>query len=75
MPQGVPNQGVQKMKVIVDPKTCMSCGICVSIAPQVFHLGDEVYAEVILDPVPEHLRDVVQAAIDECPEGAIRIEE
>lgn len=61
------------MKVIVDPDTCMSCGICVSIAPQVFHLGAEVYAEVIMDPVPDHLHDLVQAAIDECPENAILI--
>lgn len=61
------------MKVIVDPDICLGCGVCESIAPDIFSLGDEVYALVIMNPVPEQMRDVVDEAIAECPEEAIRI--
>jgi ferredoxin len=63
------------MKVIVDPETCLGCGICESIAPDVFVLGDEIYAKVILNPIPEQMRDVVEEAVSECPEEAISITE
>ncbi|HMN14306.1 MAG TPA: ferredoxin [Bellilinea sp.] len=61
------------MKVRVDSDTCMGCGVCDSICPEVFQLGDEGYAVVLLDPVPEQYQDLVQQAIDECPEEAIAI--
>ncbi len=61
------------MKVVVDPDTCLGCGLCESIAPQIFELGEEVYAKVIMDPVPEQLRDIVEEALNECPEEAISI--
>ncbi|PKO14198.1 MAG: ferredoxin [Chloroflexi bacterium HGW-Chloroflexi-10] len=61
------------MKVVVDPDICLGCGVCESIAPNIFILGDEVYAKVIMNPVPEQLRDVVEEAVSECPEEAISI--
>ncbi len=61
------------MKVIVDPDTCLGCGVCESIAPEIFELGNEVYATVLLNPVPEQMRAIVDEAIAECPEEAIRI--
>jgi ferredoxin len=63
------------MKVYVDSETCMGCGVCETIAPEIFRLGDEIYAHVLLDPVPEEYRDLVQQALDECPEEAISFEE
>lgn len=63
------------MKVLVDPDTCMGCGICETIAPEIFRLGDEIHAIVIMDPVPEELRDLVLQSVDECPEEAIRYED
>jgi ferredoxin len=63
------------MKVVVDPDICLGCGVCESIAPNIFILGDEVYAKVIMDPVPEQMRDVVEEAVSECPEEAISIVE
>jgi ferredoxin len=63
------------MKVFVDPDTCMGCGICVGIAPDVFSLGAEPYATVNLNPVPAKLEADVRDAADQCPEEAISIEE
>ncbi len=63
------------MKVFVDPDTCLGCGVCETIAPEIFQLGDEGIALVLLDPVPESLRDLVQQAVEECPEGAISFED
>jgi ferredoxin len=61
------------MKVVVDSETCLGCGVCESIAPDIFNLGDEIYAKVIMNPVPEQMRGVVEEAISECPEEAIMI--
>ena len=61
------------MKVIVDSETCLGCGVCESIAPDIFVLGDEIYAKVIMNPIPEQMRDVVEEAVSECPEEAISI--
>jgi len=61
------------MKVVVDPDVCMGCGVCESIAPDIFILRDELFAHVIMDPVPETMRDIVDEAIAECPEQAISL--
>lgn len=63
------------MKVIVDPDTCLGCGICEGDCPEVFRLGDEPYALVLLDPVPEQYWDAVKQSVDDCPEQAISIKE
>lgn len=62
------------MKVSVDPDICMGCGICEGIAPEVFRLGPEPYAVVLLDPVPEPHQAAVQDAAEQCPEEAISIQ-
>ncbi len=61
------------MNVIVDPDICLGCGVCESIAPEIFSLGDEIYAMVIMNPVPEKMRYLVEEALAECPEEAISI--
>ncbi|MBE0687745.1 MAG: ferredoxin [Anaerolineaceae bacterium] len=63
------------MRVFVDPYLCMGCGVCESIAPDIFELGDELHAKVILDPVPEKFRFVVEEAVAECPEVSIKVTE
>jgi ferredoxin len=60
-----------RMKVVVDPDLCMGCGVCESIAPDIFAIRDELFAQVIMEPVPEKMWDVVEEAISECPEQAI----
>ncbi|NMC61919.1 MAG: ferredoxin [SAR324 cluster bacterium] len=57
-------------KVKVDKELCTLCGLCTSICPDVFDIGDEC-AVVKLDPVPDEYADACQEAIDSCPDGAI----
>lgn len=59
------------MKVTVNKDKCLACGVCETAAPDVFTLGDESYAIVLLDEVPANLEDAVKQAMDDCPESAI----
>ncbi|MBI4926916.1 MAG: ferredoxin [Anaerolineae bacterium] len=63
------------MRTFVDPDTCLGCGICETIAPNVFKLGSDPVAVVLLDPVPAGEEANVREAMDACPEQAISIEE
>ena len=63
------------MRAFVDQDLCIACGVCESIAPEVFSLETEPYAVVLLDPIPDELKDAVLEARDECSEEAITIEE
>jgi ferredoxin len=63
------------MKTFVDPDTCLGCGVCESIAPNVFKLASEPYATVLVDVVPAEEEANVREAMDACPEQAISIEE
>lgn len=58
------------MKAIVDPNTCISCGLCISSVPEVFRGNDEGKAEAY-GIVTNENQDAVQEAIDTCPVAAI----
>lgn len=63
----------------VDKETCIACGSCGAIAPDVFDYDSEGLAENILDnntgtvELPDHLHDSVQDALDGCPTDSIKI--
>ncbi|HOB20688.1 MAG TPA: ferredoxin [Candidatus Atribacteria bacterium] len=59
------------MKAKVDQDLCISCGLCISIAEDVFHWNDDSKAEAIEDDVPADLEGDVQEAIESCPTSAI----
>ncbi len=59
------------MKVRVNKDACIGCGACQAIAPDVFEINDEGYAEVIVEVVPEELENDVIDAIEGCPTAAI----
>jgi ferredoxin len=61
------------MRIKVDEDLCLGCGICEGLAPEVFSLANEPFAEVLLDPVPEEYAEAVIQSIEECPEEAIII--
>ncbi len=62
------------MKATVDD-TCTGCGLCPDMCPEVFELGDDGFAKVIADPVPESAEDSAREAAQSCPVEAIHIEE
>ncbi|MGB9800015.1 MAG: ferredoxin [Thermanaerothrix sp.] len=62
------------MIVAVDANRCIRCGFCETIAPEVFSLDGALHAQVVLEPIPWYLQDLVCQAAEECPEHAIRVE-
>jgi len=63
------------MKVRVDQDLCIGCGICEGNAPEVFSLENGPVAEVIMDPVEADFQEVTRQAVEDCPEGAIIVED
>ena len=63
------------MKVVVDRSICNLHGLCVETAPEVFAIGDDGELRVLNETPPESLRAKVDAAVRECPTGAISIKE
>ena len=61
------------MRVFVDEDLCLGCGICEGLAPEVFSMANEPFAEVLVDPVPAEFEEAVRQAAEECPEEAITI--
>ncbi len=53
----------------VDQDACISCGLCVDTAPEVFRLTDDNLAEVY-DPAGAS-EQKIQEAIDGCPVNCI----
>lgn len=61
------------MKAHVDQDTCIGCGLCPSIAPDVFEMKDDGKAHVISDPIPKDSEDSAKEAEGSCPVNAISI--
>jgi len=72
-------------KVRVDHSTCIACGVCYALAPQVFTSAEDGKSIIVPEDrtredgtegvVPDELRSVVVQAKDSCPTGSITIEE
>ena len=63
------------MKVIITEQ-CMGDRNCNQLCPQVFEYDeDQLLSIVKLDPIPEHLHDIVRQAAAECGAMAIEIKE
>ncbi|MDK2886191.1 MAG: ferredoxin [Thermosipho sp. (in: thermotogales)] len=60
------------MKVRVDEASCIGCGVCENLCPDVFKMGDDMKAKV---QQPETDLDCARDAADSCPTGAIVVEE
>ena len=59
------------MKVIVDEDLCISCGLCMSLCPEVFDWNADDKSQVNVDTVPKEEEDCTREAIDSCPTEAI----
>ena len=62
------------MKKLNVNENCIGCGACTAIAPDIFVLGDEGYAEPIKKEV-ETITEDIKEAQEGCPTNAIEIEE
>jgi ferredoxin len=62
------------MKVKVNENACIGCGACAAMCSKVFEIGDEGFAKVIVEEVPEDLKEEVMEASEGCPTAAIETE-
>lgn len=58
------------MKPVVDQELCIGCGLCASIAPDVFEMQDDGKAVAIVEETSD---DAAQEAADSCPTAAISL--
>jgi len=63
------------MRVEVDRDLCESNAVCVGIAPDIFDLGDDDLAHVLVDEVPQGRTDEVREAVGLCPKIALKLHE
>lgn len=61
------------IQAMVHAKTCIQCGLCPAVCPDVFTLEPGEPARAISGPVPEECRLAAQEAADSCPVGAIEV--
>jgi ferredoxin len=61
------------MKAVVDADMCTGCELCVTTAPDVFEMADDV-AVMKGDSIPDEYLDDAKQAAEECPVEAITIE-
>jgi ferredoxin len=59
------------VKVVVNSDMCEGHAKCQQAAPEVFKLGPDDVSVVLIDDVPESLKDKVDRAIRLCPRQAI----
>lgn len=62
------------MKAAVDQDTCIGCGLCPSVCPEVFQMNDDGKAEAVVDEVPGDVADSAKEAEGSCPVSAITVE-
>lgn len=63
------------MKVRVDTAKCSGIGLCEVTAPTVFEVGDDGQSRAINPEPSEDERASVEQAVNECPTGALSIED
>ncbi|MBR1747035.1 MAG: ferredoxin [Clostridia bacterium] len=58
------------MTYYVDKETCIGCGLCTTICPEVFEMDADDLAKAIADP-DEATKSAADEALESCPVGAI----
>ena len=63
------------MKAWVDKDTCIACGACYAIAPEVFEADEDGFAQAIQELVIAGLEADAEEARDGCPTESIKLED
>ena len=63
------------MRVTVDTSLCQGHGLCTFTAQDVFDIDDSGHAVVLVEDIPQALRQEIHVAVESCPERAISINE
>ena len=62
------------MQAEIDRDGCISCGLCASMCPEVFRMGDDGPAEVYVETVPVDVEKDALEAQENCPVSVITVE-
>jgi ferredoxin len=63
------------VKIIVDAGRCTGIGICESLAPDFFEVGDDGVLTLIREDFGERDRADIEEAVRSCPAAALSISE
>jgi ferredoxin len=61
------------MRIVVDHDLCEGNAVCVRVAPEIFAVGDDDQAQVLLADPPESQRANIEAAVARCPRQALAL--
>jgi ferredoxin len=61
------------MKIRIDYDLCEGNAVCMKVAPEVFKVGDDDRAQLLMKEPGEDLRAKVEAAVRRCPRQALSI--
>ncbi|MCD2198277.1 ferredoxin [Actinomycetospora endophytica] len=62
-------------RIEVDRNKCTGLGMCESVAPDVFEVGDGGALNLLTDQAPEDQIDEGREAVGACPAGALTLHE
>ena len=62
------------MRANVDEDTCIGCGLCPEICPEIFEMEDDGLAVAQDIEIPDDLLETAQEAEESCPVSAITVE-
>lgn len=63
------------MRIVLDESRCSSLGICESVAPNFFEIGDDGALNLLNPTPPEEVRALMEEAVASCPTLALSIED
>ncbi len=61
------------MKGYVDKDTCIGCGICPDVCPEIFSMVDDGKAEAVDTEISDEILDNAKDAEAQCPVDAIEV--
>lgn len=61
------------MRVVVDQGLCEGNGVCVNACPEVFAVGSDDRAHLLVEIPDEHLRTKIETAVRRCPRQALSL--
>ena len=62
------------MKGFVDKDTCIGCGLCVGICPEIFEMDVDGKAQALDKKITDGFMESAKDAEMQCPTSAIKVE-